>query len=439
MRISTGKCWLAATALVLGIANAEDTVQFDDEPFNRNSTFQLGQDPLTKVFPWESRNMWVDEVKLYTYDPSLKNASIELAYGTIQGQINPPNNPIDAGPPTPPDSSKTGQTATDSAAARLESTFQITPRIEGRADRGRMAGAKSDILAVSASSSNSGQVSLNLQDLHSISAYNWGMPLYFEAVWGSGLGRSYSRHFAVVREGEDDDTARAGGFATLIQSTDPYRPEIKPSDSEIKDSGSGTGTSSPNDQSLGSNPTVSDSNSGGLPKGAVIGIAVGAGIIGLIALFAFVWLVVRRQRRKQNLHHMDSYNSGSHADDLIAEKEARAGVDVRTPQSPYSDDGILAAAAALPPAAVSSTHLQQQQDPNQTFTPYTDRSSTALRQADEGRTSVVPSPIPGRSTPRDLTTPYAHLVEEGMTEDDVRRLEEEERQLDAAIEQARRR
>ncbi|KAK4226924.1 Kin of IRRE-like protein 3 [Podospora fimiseda] len=190
--------------------------------------------------------------------------------------------------------------------------------------------------------------------------------------------------------------------------------------------------------------STTDSKAGRLPQGAVIGIAVGAGILGLIIIFAFVWLVVRRQRRKQQLLHIDSYKSGNHhTDDLIAEKEAHAGVDVTIPQSPYSDDGNGPTAPASTSAtAVSSTHLHhqpQQQDPNQTFTPYTDRSSAALRQADDGRASVVPSPIPGRGTPRDLTTPYAHLVEEGMTEDDVRRLEEEERQLDAAIEQARRR
>ncbi|KAK7745467.1 hypothetical protein SLS53_002965 [Cytospora paraplurivora] len=44
-----------------------------------------------------------------------------------------------------------------------------------------------------------------------------------------------------------------------------------------------------------------------------------------------------------------------------------------------------------------------------------------------GRRSTTPSGISGR---------YAHLVEEGMTDDEIRRLEEEERALDEAIEEA---
>ena len=46
----------------------------------------------------------------------------------------------------------------------------------------------------------------------------------------------------------------------------------------------------------------------------------------------------------------------------------------------------------------------------------------------------------GAPTPTSvIASRYAHLVEEGMTEEEIRRLEEEERQLDAAIENAGRR
>jgi hypothetical protein len=161
----------------------------------------------------------------------------------------------------------------------------------------------------------------------------------------------------------------------------------------------------------------------------------------------------------------------------MAEKEASADVDV-TPHSPYSDDGAPggsgtgpnsggaypdstaaahgdgAAAAAVAAGAMAAPNLSHLQDPPRSFTPYSDRPSVggtaataagtpslrapSLAQTDEARVSV-PSPIPGRATPRGLTTPYAHLVEEGMTEDEIRRLEDEERQLDAAIEQAGRR
>ncbi|KAK3383858.1 hypothetical protein B0T24DRAFT_662297 [Lasiosphaeria ovina] len=51
--------------------------------------------------------------------------------------------------------------------------------------------------------------------------------------------------------------------------------------------------------------------------------------------------------------------------------------------------------------------------------------------------SAMTSPVPpGRVTPHGVSAQYAHLVEEGMTEDELHRLEEEERQLDAAIEQS---
>jgi hypothetical protein len=159
----------------------------------------------------------------------------------------------------------------------------------------------------------------------------------------------------------------------------------------------------------------------------------------------------------------------------MAEKEASADVDV-SPHSPYSDEGASAGgvggggggvgtgsgsvvggeavATGAAGAAASFSSRQHLQDPPRSFTPYSDRPSAAggaagsagtpsvraasMAQTDEARISV-PSPIPGRATPRALTTPYAHLVEDGMTEDEIRRLEEEERQLDAAIEQAGRR
>jgi len=267
--------------------------------------------------------------------------------------------------------------------------------------------------------------------------YRGGFPLYLEAVWASGRGHSYSRTFAVVLATRQNEYDLANSIAPRFRNTTAYKPEQTPDDITGQAPGSSTPTS-PNDGSIGSNPATdatSGSGSGGLARGAIIGIAVGAGVIGLAAVSALVWFVVRRQKRKQQgLLPAGTYSSGNHGDDLIAEKEAKAGVDVTTPQSPYSDDGNAAGNVAGTAASIT-TATTQTQDPNQTFTPYTDRGSAALRQNDEARASV-PSPIPGRATPRGLTTPYAHLVEEGMTEDDVRRLEEEERQLDAAIEQA---
>lgn len=209
---------------------------------------------------------------------------------------------------------------------------------------------------------------------------------------------------------------------------------------------------------------------GGLKSGAVIGIAVACGVVGLILVFALVWFLLRRRQKQKAMRPVDSaYGSGSgnRTDELMAEKEAGADVDV-TPHSPYSDEGVPppgpsgayqdsaaaphgepVAAGAVAAAAAHHPHHQHQQDQGRSFTPYSDRPSggaagtpsvraASVAQADEPRVSV-PSSTPGRATPRALTTPYAHLVEEGMTEDEIRRLEDEERQLDAAIEQAGRR
>lgn len=209
-----------------------------------------------------------------------------------------------------------------------------------------------------------------------------------------------------------------------------------------------------------------EASSSGLARGAIIGIAVGCGIAGLILIFGLSWYLLRRHQRKKELQPLGSpYGSGTRGAALMAEKETAADVDV-APHSPYSDDGVppgaapertysgdvAVAAGGAAPTATPHSHLQ---DPPQSFTPYTDGTAAApaaaaptagtpsvraasLAQTDDARVNQ-PSPVPGRSTPRALTTPYAHLVEEGMTEEEIRRLEEEERQLDAAIAEASRR
>ncbi|KAK4250487.1 Kin of IRRE-like protein 3 [Corynascus novoguineensis] len=229
---------------------------------------------------------------------------------------------------------------------------------------------------------------------------------------------------------------------------------------------------------MGGSPTTPSPGSavgggGGLARGAVIGIAVGCAVVGLLIIAGLAWYLLRRHRRKKALQSVDSsYGPDNRGNEvLMAEKEAAADVDV-TPHSPYSDDGVsggpggagagpggsypeeaavVAGAVGTAAAASPPPHLQ---DPPRSFTPYSDRPSAgpgagpaagtpsvraaSLAQTDDARVSV-PSPVSGRATPRALTTPYAHLVEDGMTEEEIRRLEEEERQLDAAIEQAGRR
>lgn len=279
-------------------------------------------------------------------------------------------------------------------------------------------------------------------------------------VFGTAGGESYSRVFAIVHSRGD-----AGFNNDGVDGSTPHNPEeINPAQSADP-----TLKLPPINPTLDVPAVPSDTQSlggggggTGLPIGAVIGIAIGCGVVGLAAIFALVWFLVRQHQRKKALLHVGSYAADNRAEDLMAEKEANAEADA-SPHSPYSDDGAaggcggaaaLADTSAAAAAAAAAPHLQYpQQDQPRSFTPYSERPSggggaaaagspsthaASIAHTDEARISV-PSATPGRSTPRALTTPYAHLVEEGMTEEEIRRLEEEERQLDAAIEQAGRR
>lgn len=310
-----------------------------------------------------------------------------------------------------------------------------------------------------------------------------GYLLYLKAKWAGGY--SYSQLFSVT------DSPNPALDRSLENTTPAFPETSTPTSSKTAAANIGgiqtptsaavTATGEPTNASDGAlggglhRPTSesASNNGGGLALGAIIGIAVGCGIAGLLVILGLVWYLLRRRKQKKALHPGDStYGTGSRGEELMAEKEASADVDV-TPHSPYSDDGApggsgagpnsaaavhedAAAAAVVAGAAgaMAAPNLSHLQDPPRSFTPYSDRPSVggtaataagtpslrapSLAQTDEARVSV-PSPIPGRATPRGLTTPYAHLVEEGMTEDEIRRLEDEERQLDAAIEQAGRR
>jgi hypothetical protein len=313
-------------------------------------------------------------------------------------------------------------------------------------------------------------------------------PLYFKARWNDGY--SYSRLFGVA--GNEDVALYQELQRNVPFHTEEGRPASKYQSptAVATTAGATTATDTAGEESTNASGENMDGGlntpqesaepaSVGLASGAIIGIAVGCGVAGLLLILGLVWYLLRRRRQKKAMHPVDStYGTGNRGEELMAEKEASADVDV-TPHSPYSDDGApggsgtgpnsgaaypdstaaghgdgAAAAAAVAAGAMAAPNLSHLQDPPRSFTPYSDRPSVggtaataagtpslrapSLAQTDEARVSV-PSPIPGRATPRGLTTPYAHLVEEGMTEDEIRRLEDEERQLDAAIEQAGRR
>lgn len=308
---------------------------------------------------------------------------------------------------------------------------------------------------------------ITITDVKNLSDSYAGKEMYFQVRWTLGgwkEGTSYSRMFSVAQN-KDQATAFANANSEFANDV-PAKPE------SISGNGSPTSTSTmiaatkssvpgssggSNGDSNHSSGSAKQIGGGGLSTGAIAGIAVGAGIVGIVATVGLIWLLIRRRRRQQALAGGVSGGPyGSHGNnrtqELMAEKEANGGVDV-SPHSPYSDDGNTAAAASTTVAAAAAVGGVGAAGASMSggggggaahdraFTPYSDHQRSSL--VDEAPTTAPPAAAAaashGRSTPSAAQTPYGHLVEDGMTEDDIRRLEAEERELDQAIEQAGRR
>jgi hypothetical protein len=291
--------------------------------------------------------------------------------------------------------------------------------------------------------------------------------LYFEAVWpsSSGSGRSYSPAFAVL---DKADTAGLSATTNLTKlfAKEAFLPEVP----QRNNLGSGSDTSP--DASLGSAPmptpsttTADDSSasitsvtsasitsaSSGLSTGARAGIGAACGLLGLLLIAFAIWYFLRKKKRRQQHGAIASYDetgiSRTRTDELMAaEKEANLSSSAAAASSsPYSDadatravahrssmsGGGGATAPLIAPVAVVGTAATAVSPANgpPSYTPYTDRPASG---AGSGTGSAAEEPAV-------VSTQYAHLVEEGMTAEQIRRLEEEERALDAAIEQAVRR
>lgn len=162
--------------------------------------------------------------------------------------------------------------------------------------------------------------------------------------------------------------------------------------------------------------SASDSSGGGggLSTGAKAGIAVGAVIGGLLIIGALAFFLLRRRRRSKQLG--EDYTS-QQAYTVDKETHGRA---TDSPNSPYSDENQV-----QPVALQNISHDHEEQTARGTPTPNNlPRTSTGSRNA---------------PTPQGMSSNVAHLVEDGMTAEEIRRLEEEERELDDEIERAARR
>ncbi|KAK5655031.1 hypothetical protein OQA88_6790 [Cercophora sp. LCS_1] len=433
MRILGGRIWrVAVAALPFAAANGnrvDFNKGFEGRPIAGNSSAVLSIAPNThphRSFHWVTTDP-LEITKINLWVKNMSNFQLDIVDSGTKGSGSGQNSGEDEEPvssatviaPSPTTSRRFGS-ATDAAKAK-----RADP-ITGMAGNLEVTSTSSGGLVI-------------VPDLQALLVYN-GMPLFFEAVWPDGVGRSYSRAFTVVL-----DTAIPDQVADFV---DP-----KPFQSQIDSrNGAGVGPGATSSGAL-AGPT-GESSPGGLPTGAIAGIAAGCSIVGLFLIAFLVWFLLRRRRQQQEDAIVPYGTNRTRTDELMAEKEANAGVD-QSPHSPYSDvEGSLhqvhsggTAAAMVPPAPQSVHHSpQQSREVPRSFTPYSDRPSVVGGVSSPTQTSPVTATDPtrigadaGRVTPHGLPAQYAHLVEEGMTEDEIRRLEEEERQLDAAIERAGRR
>ena len=170
-------------------------------------------------------------------------------------------------------------------------------------------------------------------------------------------------------------------------------------------------------QSASAGASKSKSGGGGLSTGAKAGIGVGAALGALLLIGVLLWFLFRRRRQSKD---KTGYKGQQSSNTYMVDKETTGRV-TESPTSPYSDDNQG--------QHVPLTDIETARDAPTTHAPYEDappRSSLGSH-GDRGT---------GTHTPQGVSTNVAHLVEEGMTADEIRRLEEEERQLDDEIERA---
>ncbi|KAI0018440.1 hypothetical protein F4780DRAFT_524089 [Xylariomycetidae sp. FL0641] len=282
---------------------------------------------------------------------------------------------------------------------------------------------------------------------------HYGAVLYLEFAWEGEdeKGSSFSPPLAVW----SDETQRAAASTALkwahdtLGSTGPYRTDnITPS------SPSSTGSNVVPTSSIPSATPVDEVSTGhghgGLTNGAIAGIAVGVGSFVILLIAFLVWFFVLRKRRNGGGKggsdavvggYGNSSDVGTHHA-MIAGKEFAGVTETNSPHhSTYAVGGVV--------APEPHHHHQHHDSSGDGYAPYTDRvatppSATSAHAPAHSTTDLTRGGGGGGGGADGTATPpagginsrYAHLVEEGMTEDEIRRLEEEERVLDAAIEES---
>ncbi|RYP14937.1 hypothetical protein DL766_009532 [Monosporascus sp. MC13-8B] len=290
-------------------------------------------------------------------------------------------------------------------------------------------------------------------------------PDYFSNVWDSGVlymefelwndthtGKSYSPPFSInYNRGISPNEVITQGPDRIKR--DKVEVHLIPTTTDVPTGSSSPPTPSPTlggpSQGAGlgtSIPTAEDNSgqsTGGLSTGAIAGIAVGIGV-GLLAVAGLlVWFCLRRRQSGRPLvrAHEVGYGSDSGAVAMMPEKEAAGLTESSShpvydpPSAPVAHHGDPTAVAA--PYAPYSDHVVA---PGTAVTTPTATSlnepSPVLHEQQQQRGPGGEAGAASQHQQQPIASRYAHLVEEGMTVEEIRRLEEEERQLDAAIEEA---
>lgn len=212
-------------------------------------------------------------------------------------------------------------------------------------------------------------------------------------------GTTDPKEFYKEVTGSQEDTQ---GVEVITKLGNPAPPSSGPSGGN----GNGVGGSTSGDNHSGGGHS-------GLSTGAKVGIGVACGVVGLALIGVLLWFLLRRRRRR---HFEGGYNAaGQTTNSFIAAKEVQASVAESPIVSPFTDEGDVRAIG--PVIAMAPTH------------------ETAAAET----TTTDPADRPDTAASGNRSRGIAHLVEEGMTEADILRLEEEERHLDAEIARAARR
>ncbi|KAK6083049.1 hypothetical protein SCUP234_03877 [Seiridium cupressi] len=320
--------------------------------------------------------------------------------------------------------------------------------------------------------SSVGSVIINLSSQANAEAYqNAGAtltPLFLELFWtddDSSNGSSYSSHFALNPYVQTNETL-ISDLSTLDGAAyNPAHDECEgnwacgtssaTSTSSQVPFGTSTATPSSSATTAATGSLVASSPShSGLSTGAIAGIAVACGVVGLALIGAAIWFCIRRRRTSRHaaLTRNNGYNSDGVGMGIMADKEMPHVTD--SPHSTYAADrgqlhdpseisrgsmtgaGVGAGAGLINGAAHTPHGGEDSYPPYSDHTP-TPRASRAIGEGAGAMDSQTSLPVGGARSPTPpISGRYAHLVEEGMTDDEIRRLEAEERALDMAIEDA---